>query len=188
MGQLNFVQPIRNRETIADIKRYLLTKNQRDFILFYLGINVGLRIGDLLALKVMDMKGTHISVKEQKTGKTKRIMVPREVKRALDKYTSDMKGHMYLFPSRNANKFLYNQPMSRYAAYRVIKNIEYKFHLDNLGTHSLRKTFGYHFYQQFKDVAALQEIYNHDDPKVTLRYIGINQDKQDSMMKKKFVL
>jgi len=43
----------------------------------------------------------------------------------------------------------------------------------------LRKTFGYHFYQQTKDVALLQELFNHSSPSVTLRYIGINQDKID---------
>jgi len=41
---------------------------------------------------------------------------------------------------------------------------------------SLRKTFGYHFYQETKDVVLLQNIFNHSAPSVTLRYIGINQD------------
>ncbi|MCJ2173246.1 hypothetical protein C7M22_00288 [Bacillus velezensis] len=47
--------------------------------------------------------------------------------------------------------------------------------LDNIGTHTLRKTFGYHFYRQTKDVAMLQEIFNHSDQRTTLRYIGINR-------------
>ena len=49
--------------------------------------------------------------------------------------------------------------------------IEYR-----VGTHTLRKTFGYHHYQKFKDVAVLQKIFNHYSPQVTLRYIGIDQD------------
>ncbi|EAC8464722.1 site-specific integrase [Listeria monocytogenes] len=185
---MNFVQPIRNKEAIADIKRYLIADNQRDYMLFFLGINIGLRISDLLNLKVSDVKTRYINIKEQKTNKTKRIMIPREVKRALERYTSDKEDYMYLFASRNADAQKGSKPMSRYAAYRVIKKIEKRFGMTNLGTHTLRKTFGYHFYQQFKDVAALQEIYNHDSPDVTLRYIGINQDAQDEMMKKKFVL
>lgn len=47
----------------------------------------------------------------------------------------------------------------------------------------LRKTFGYHFYQKYKDIALLQELFNHSAPSVTLRYIGINQDMIDVAMK-----
>ena len=48
-----------------------------------------------------------------------------------------------------------------------------------IGTHTMRKTFGHWHYQQYKDVAILQEIFNHSSPSVTLRYIGINQDNID---------
>ena len=51
--------------------------------------------------------------------------------------------------------------------------------LDEIGTHTLRKTFGYHFYNQTRDIALLQELFNHSSPSITLRYIGINQDKID---------
>ena len=51
-----------------------------------------------------------------------------------------------------------------------------KFELENVGTHTLRKTFGYHFYQQTKNIVVLQEFYNHSDHSVTLKYIGINQE------------
>jgi integrase len=49
----------------------------------------------------------------------------------------------------------------------------------NIGTHTMRKTFGYHHYKQFKDVAMLQMIFNHSSPNITLRYIGIDQDEID---------
>ncbi|WP_342668518.1 tyrosine-type recombinase/integrase [Cytobacillus solani] len=51
--------------------------------------------------------------------------------------------------------------------------------MSEIGTHTLRKTFGYHFYQKYKDVAVLQQIFNHSSPAVTMRYIGINQDIMD---------
>ena len=47
----------------------------------------------------------------------------------------------------------------------------------NFGTHTLRKTFGYHFYKQFKDIVMLQKILNHSHPSITLRYIGIDEDE-----------
>ena len=50
---------------------------------------------------------------------------------------------------------------------------------EEIGTHIMRKSFGYHHYQQYKDVALLQTIYNHSSPSITLKYIGINQDNID---------
>ncbi len=41
----------------------------------------------------------------------------------------------------------------------------------------MRKTFGYHHYKKFRDLALLQKIFNHSNPQVTLRYIGIEQDQ-----------
>ena len=70
--------------------------------------------------------------------------------------------------------------MERTYCYRIINDacseagVEYK-----VGTHTLRKTFGYHHYQKFKDVVVLQKIFNHFSPQVTLRYIGIDQDMID---------
>ena len=48
--------------------------------------------------------------------------------------------------------------------------------IDHIGSHTLRKTFSYHHYQTFKDVALLQYLLNHSSPSITLRYIGITQD------------
>ena len=49
----------------------------------------------------------------------------------------------------------------------------------NVGTHTMRKTFGYHHYKQYKDVVILQKIFNHSSQSITLRYIGIEQDDID---------
>ena len=62
---------------------------------------------------------------------------------------------------------------------RIIKRASSKLGLEEIGTHTMRKSFGYHHYQQYKDVALLQEIYNHSSPSITLKYIGINQDNID---------
>lgn len=69
-------------------------------------------------------------------------------------------------------------------AYKMLRTAAEYVNLDDIGTHTLRKTFGYHFYKQTKDVAMLQEIFNHSDQRTTLRYIGINQDAMNNAMKK----
>src|SRR5699024_11808301 len=60
--------------------------------------------------------------------------------------------------------------------YRVSTDAPNLLERDAIGTHTMRKPFGYHHHKQFKDVAMLQEIFHHAAPNITKRYIGIRQD------------
>lgn len=168
------VQPIRDKEIIAKFKNELLKKSYRDYMLFVIGINTGLRISDILPLKVKDVTGTHIIIKEKKTGKNKRFKINSNFRSDLDKYIINMNDNDYLFPSRKGDK-----PISRIQAYRILNEVAEKLGVPEIGTHTLRKTFGYWHYKQFKDVAILQKIFNHSSPSVTLAYIGITADLVD---------
>jgi len=55
---MNFVQLIRDPEKVEAIKRYLREQNERNYLLFLIGINTVLRISNILKLKVGDVKGT----------------------------------------------------------------------------------------------------------------------------------
>ena len=171
---MEVVQPIRSKETIAQFKNILLHKSYRDYILFVIGINTGLRISDILQLKVGDVKGSHIVITEKKTNKHKRFYINGQLRKELSKYIKGMNDNDYLFPSRKGNK-----PITRVQAYRILNDVAEKLGIDEVGTHTLRKTFGYWHYQQYKDVAILQDIFNHSSPSVTLRYIGITDDIKD---------
>ena len=168
------VQPIRDKEIIAKFKNELLKKSYRDYMLFVIGINTGLRISDILPLKVKDVTGIHIIIKEQKTGKNKRFKINSNLRAELDKYIINMNDNDYLFLSRKGDK-----PISRIQAYRILNEVAKKLGVPEIGTHTLRKTFGYWHYKQFKDVAILQKIFNHSSPSVTLEYIGITADLVD---------
>lgn len=172
---MKFVEPIREKNKISDIRAYLLKTNKRDWFLFSLGISTGLRISDLRVLKVADVLGrTHIILNEQKTGKRKQVPLNSETKKMIDSYTKKMGMDDYLFPSRQGNK-----PIGRNQAGNIISKAGEVVGLKSLGTHSLRKTFGYHHYQQFKDIAILMTIFNHSSQAVTMRYLGIEQDEID---------
>ncbi|MGH1054596.1 tyrosine-type recombinase/integrase [Bacillus paranthracis] len=54
--------------------------------------------------------------------------------------------------------------------------------IESIRTHTMRKSFGYWFYKQTKDVAMLQEILNHSTPQITLKYIGINKEAKDNIL------
>ena len=178
---MELVQPIRSIEKIEEIKMVLKETGTRNFLLFTMGINTGLRISDLLKLKVIDVTGvSHITIKEQKTGKAKRFPLTSSLQQALQDFTKSKAPNDYLFKSRNG----INKPLSRITAYKIINEACRKCGIkDNVGTHTLRKTFGYHHYQQFHDVAILQQILNHSSPSITLRYIGITQDNIDATLK-----
>jgi integrase len=175
---MNLVQPIRDKEKISEIKDILKRQSLRDWFMFVAGINTGLRISDLLTLKVSDVKGkTHIIIKEKKTDKIKRFKILRPLVEAVEYYTKGMDLDDWLFPSRKGDK-----PITRVQAHRILNKVSETVGLEEIGCHTLRKTFGYHFYQQKKDVALLQEIFNHSAPSITLRYIGINQDVIDNAL------
>lgn len=178
---MNFVQPIRDKNKLEEIKNELKKNGTRDYMLFYTGINTGLRISDLLKLNYDDVRNkdgsmkSHISIIEKKTKKPKMFPITNGLFSELEKYTRNMKPGEYLFKSQKG----INKPISASQAYRIISTAGANVGLEEIGTHTMRKTFGYHHYQQFQDVALLQQILNHTSPSVTLRYIGISQDNID---------
>ena len=70
---MNIVDPIRDKDDIQAMKEYLREWNERNYLLFLFGINSGLRVGDILRIRVKDVQGWYIKIKEQKTGKRKQL-------------------------------------------------------------------------------------------------------------------
>ena len=54
-NKLNYVQPIRDKKKIQTMKTILKAKDEKYYIMFLIGINVGLRVSDILTLKVSDV-------------------------------------------------------------------------------------------------------------------------------------
>ena len=178
---MKIVQPIREKKKIEEMKIELRKKGTRDYLLFVTGINTGLRISDIIKLRVMDVLNedrtvkSHICINEQKTGKRKRFKINDTLSREFIEYTKNMKMTDCLFVSRIGE----NQPITRIQAYRKLNVVGKKIGLEEIGTHTLRKTFGYWFYKKTKDIAMLQKLFNHSSPSITLAYIGIEQDEID---------
>lgn len=179
---MSTVQPIRDLSILKKVEQ-ILSRNKRDLLLFTIGINCGLRVSDILSLNVEDVRGkNYIQLIEKKTGKFKKIPINSKLKPMFEEFTNGRNVKEPLFVTKFQNR------LGRVTAYYIIRlackeaNLEEKF-----GTHTMRKTFGYHFYQKYKDVAMLQKIFNHSSPQVTLSYIGIEQDKIDESYTK-FIL
>jgi len=170
---MNTVEPIKDLKLLKKIEMYLEQQNLRDLLLFVMGTNTGLRVSDILALDVDDVKEKEfVVINEKKTGKYKKFPLNPKIKALVKKFTSDKELEEPLFAT------IYKNRMDRTHAYRIIKNACGKNGIKNyIGTHTLRKTFGYHHYNKFKDIALLQKILNHSSPSITLRYIGIEQEE-----------
>jgi len=183
---LEFVEPIRDKRKIEAMKKVLRGTNMRDYCLFVLGINSGLRVSDLLRLNIEDVlseKGKvmdRIVIKEQKTGKTKNFSIGANAKKAIEEYLEKRASYLRaepLFISRKGNTSI-----QRVQAWKALNQAaEAAGITDKVGTHTLRKTFAYHAYQQGKDITLIQKLLNHSSPSVTLAYIGITQDEMDDV-------
>lgn len=176
------VQPLRTAEEIRDMKHAIRRGNkgtpkrkelaERDVLLFLVGINTGLRVNDIVKLKVGDVKGKDFFyIFEGKTKKKREVNISM-IREEIDAFTENMKPSEYLFQSQKGNG-----PITTTQVYRILDDAADFLGRDDVGTHTMRKTFGYHHYKQFKDVAMLQEIFNHSSPSITKRYIGIRQDE-----------
>lgn len=170
----NIVEPIRNKVDIQRIIDYFKANNKEKYaVLFTLGVNSGLRVSDLLGFKVKDVYNkTSIMLREQKTGKGKIFPLKDELQTLLNDFCKDRNPQEWLFTGRHGLK------LDRIIVYKTIVQACKDLNINaNVGTHTMRKTFGYHHYKQFHDIALLQTIFNHYSPVVTKRYIGITQDE-----------
>lgn len=178
---MNFVEPIRSRTKLHDIEDWLKAYSEKYYVMFEIGIYSGLRVSDILALRREDVwHKTHIKVREKKTGKYKSFKINPDLEKVLTGYCRGLKPGDFLVPSNEARPR--EKPVSRKRAYQVLRRAGEENGLRGLGTHSMRKTFGYHYYRRFKDVAELMTVFNHSSPSITLRYIGIEQDGLDKRM------
>lgn len=178
--EMKVVQPIREKSKIEDIKKILREKNERNYIMFVIGIYTGLRISDILQLKVKDLKNQeYIILKEKKTRKSQRIFINPILKRDLKKYLENRNEEEYIIKSRKG----INKPLQRDMAYKLLARAAEEMDMDEIGCHTMRKTFGYHYYAKNKDIGFLMQLFNHSKESITLRYIGVNQDLRDKAMK-----
>ena len=136
---MNVVQPIRDREKINEVKQVLLRGGMRNYLLFCIGINTGLRVSDILTLRVKDVRDQDFyTLNEQKTGKRKRINL-HAVRQDIAAYTQGMAEDAFLFASRTGDA-----PITRIQAYRILNDAAAVCGLDEIGTHTMRKTYVYH--------------------------------------------
>ena len=128
-------------------------------------------MSDIVKLTKKDLiSSKNPRIVEKKTGKT-RILYLSSLQDLIQDYTKDLEPEDYLFPSTKGGHLEVN------TVYQMFQKVAALLGRDDIGTHTLRKTFGYHYYKKTKDVATLMEIFGHSSERITNRYIGINEDE-----------
>lgn len=180
---MNVVEPIRSKNDLHKVEKILSNESGgnglRNLLIFLFGTNCGLRISDILNLNVGNVKNRlNVEITEIKTGKRKKFPINDKLLPLIKEFTKNRNVEEPLFVSKFGNR------MERTYCYKMLNEACKKAGINyRIGTHTLRKTFGYHHYKKYKDVAILQQIFNHSSPKVTMIYIGINQDILDNSYK-----
>lgn len=178
------VEPIRDKSKIKLMYDNLNYLDPKYGLLFKFGLNTGLRISDILPITKQDVYNhkhefhEYLVIKEKKTGKPKKIVINSTLRKAIEHYLSQKNhsGSDYLFESKKGGH------IGRIQAYRVLKNSANIVGIENFGTHSMRKTWGYWTYKLSKhNIGIIMDAFNHSSQRITLRYIGINQDEKDAL-------
>lgn len=204
------VEPIKDLEDIKAAKQYLLNQeprwqanptNLRNYMMFVVNINNALRISDLLSLRIgevlykvnecvsTDNVRDEVFITESKTGKTRYVFFGQGSKEAIANYLNAL-------PSWNAGDYLFssrqkkngeNKPITRQMAWNIINKMGKAISADrekelHLGTHSMRKTFGYQRIKANEDdpmiIAEVSDMYNHSSIQTTYRYLGLDTESK----------
>jgi len=184
-GDVISVEPIRDLEAIKKIKEKL-SDNPRDYALFVVGVNTGLRAGDILKLtvgKVREILADGANgglVRETKTSKTKRILFNNAARDALRKLlaTKDYDSAEYIFQSQRSSKAKQHRMTESYLCRLVKKWCKMVNLRGHHGSHTLRKSWAYHQRVTFNvDIPTIMKTLGHSTQRQTLEYLCIQDEE-----------
>lgn len=186
------VQPIRDMELLNKCYEIAYEHDQHRKtgevcweLLLVVGFNTSLRISDIRRFRVRDLRGKdYAEIKAQKTGKEARILINPPARRAINRLLAGRNGDEYILQSKQKDPATHKpRAITRQRAYQIINQIARKAGIrDHIGCHTLRKTFGYHYYKMTGDVVSLQRILCHSSRRETLIYIGVIQEEIDESL------
>lgn len=189
---MNTVQPIRDMEALERCyqiaQEHDRKRGKREAcweLILLIGFNTSLRVSDFRRFRVNDLRGRDRAViRAKKTGKEARVLMSPRVRREINRLLAGRKGDEYIFQSRQRNALTHKyEPLTRQRVYQIINTVARRAGIqEHIGCHTLRKTFGYHYYKLTGDVVSLQRILNHSFQRETLVYIGVIEDEIDKSL------
>ena len=143
-------------------------------LLIICGINLGLRISDLVKLDWNQLQSNEFTIVEKKTGKVRTLTINENISSQLHHF----KGTTTF--DKGGNPFT-SQKGCTYSVQHINRLMKKHFKGKRISTHSLRKSFGRRVWnvngKSDEALLYLSEIFNHSNTKVTRRYLGIREDE-----------
>ena len=153
-----------NAEVVALFLRRLSYKHE---LICRIGLSTGLRISDILRLKIGHVKIEKPTIKEMKTGKSKRIYIPRKLRQELIEYHARNSHNEYIFYSESKSGHI-----SRQAVWKAFKRASESLKLkDNIAPHSTRKSYACKLLKKGKNYTYIKDKLNHNNVTDTLLYV-----------------
>lgn len=168
------VQPIKNMCDIEKIKLHLKESNKRNYLLFVMGINTGIKSNQILNLKLKDVVDDDYKIKNYIDIDNKEYFINEPINQAIKEFLeeNEIGLNAYLFKSQKSEL-----PIDRSQVYKILNKSVSECNLDiHIGNETLRKTFGYHYYYKTRDVKYLKKIFNKASQKTLFDYLGIGSD------------
>lgn len=173
---MKLVEPIKSLEDINKIKNYLKLKNLRNYLIFVMGINTGIKTCQMLELRFKDILDDENNIRNYININGIEYDITSNTKKAIKEYILSMPSeeykNSYLFKSNKGNF-----PIDRSHLYRILNEAAKECKVDlSIGNETLRKTFGYHYYHQIGDLKHLQLVLNQKSVSKLYDYLEINND------------
>ena len=181
------VEAVKTVEQRQQVEAHLAGQGVIYADIWKVGVNTALRISDLLSLTMDDVRKLipdqpALNIKEQKTGKPRKIVVNQSALGVMQRRLTDHPDHTWLFQSDAANRNRREppKPINRRSVSRVFERVGQKVAPKvALGTHSMRKTRGFAMHKAGRSIESIAKVLNHSSPAVTMRYIGLVQQDID---------
>ena len=173
------VEAVAKDEILLVERKFRANKWNTTADLWRIGVNLALRISDLLTLRYDQLTGDVLEIIEGKTLKKRRIIINNTARQVIEKRRLANPHDVYLFQATgNRVKSIPPKPLSRQYITRHFQAVSEETGL-HLGTHSMRKTRGRAMYESGVPIEQICRMLNHTTPAVTMRYIGITQRSID---------
>ncbi|MEW6984322.1 tyrosine-type recombinase/integrase [Colwelliaceae bacterium 6471] len=178
MAEVEAIKDLDKVKLISHLLEIRCSKQMAD--IWNIGLNLALRISDLLSIKFSDITDERLILFEGKTGKRAEIKLNNKVQILINDIQLRHPSHTYLFQSYRNQQSINREarPLTRKAVAKAFMLVGEELNI-RLGTHSMRKTRGFHLYKKTNDIARVMKMLRHSSEGVTLRYIGITQDVID---------
>lgn len=151
------------------VARFLNNLSYKHELICRFGLATGLRISDIIQLTIDKVKIEKPTIKEKKTGKSKRIYIPKELREELINYHKRYSNNEYIFYSESSA----SGHISRQAVWKAFKQTAKKLNIkSNIAPHSTRKSYACKLLRKGKNYTYIKNKLNHKSISDTILYLS----------------